>query len=336
MTIKITHSRREGTLIRGAVRGDGSADVLKLRQWGATLRQGAKWSRTLGCWYLPFSRDKATYKPNLEQLAALLHGKGLEVTLTIDEDDRRTFTEQEEDRIERAADRAERFDGYADNAASRSQAAYEGAHRIADRIPFGQPTQREHHSTRRTERDRERIHSGMDRSIREGDKASYWSDRTRAAEAYETFRKNPGRTLRRIATLGADLRAVEKWQRGESAKGFARNPDDPELPRMHQDLTEQIEFWQKVIEEAEKKGYKVWSKADFSKGDFVLNRGRWFEVLRVNAKSVTIPHIHNGIGQKVVRAEGNRLDWTWKVPYDEVSGRKSALEMAQHLEQSAA
>ncbi|MFD8978640.1 DUF3560 domain-containing protein [Streptomyces sp. NPDC059564] len=336
MTIKITHTRREGTLIEGTARGDGSADILKQRRWGATLRQPAKWSRTLGCWYLPFSRDKATYRPNLEQLAALLREKGFEVTLTVDESDRRTFAEQEEDRSERAADRSERFSGYADNAASRSDAAYAGAHRIADGIPMGQPILLGHHSQRSAEQDRDRIDNGMRKSIREGEKASYWSSRAAAAEGYEKFRKNPGVTLRRIAKLEADLRAVEKWQQGKSAKGFTRNPDDPELARMHAELAEEIAYWQGVIKEAEAKGFKVWSKKDFTKGDFVLHRGRYFEVLRVNAKSVTIPHIHNGIGERVVRAEGNRLDWTWTVPYDDVSGRKSPQGMAEYLNQSAA
>lgn len=74
----------------------------------------------------------------------------------------------------------------------------------------------------------------------------------------------------------------------------------------------------------------MWSRADFTRGDFVLYRDTWYEVLRVNPKSVTIPHIHNGTGKRIVRATGNQHDdWTWAAPYDGVSGRKSADEMQQ-------
>ncbi|MER6424539.1 hypothetical protein [Streptomyces sp. NPDC001137] len=52
----------------------------------------------------------------------------------------------------------------------------------------------------------------------------------------------------------------------------------------------------------------------------------------MNAKSVTIPHIHNGIGGGVVRASDNKLDgWTWLLTYDEVFGRRSAEEMEAAL-----
>lgn len=53
----------------------------------------------------------------------------------------------------------------------------------------------------------------------------------------------------------------------------------------------------------------------------------WHEVLRVNAKSLTIPHIRNGIGRTVVRKGEGHLDWTWTAPYDGIRGRRSAEEM---------
>ncbi|MBT2405605.1 MULTISPECIES: DUF3560 domain-containing protein [unclassified Streptomyces] len=336
MTIGITHTRRAGTLIEGTSRGDSSAEILRLREYGRTGRQPFRWSRHLGCWYLPHSRDHATYTPSLELLAQRLREKGFEVELTIDNADRRSFSEAEQDREERAEDRAERFAGYADSAARNSQAAWKSGREIADNIPFGQPILVGHHSERHARRDRERIDNAMRKSISEGDRAQHWADRERAAANYEQFRKNPGRTLRRLEKLRTDLRAVEKWQRGESAKGYFRNPGDPELEIRHQELTEEIEHWQTAIKEAETKGFKVWSKADFQRGDFVLHRGTWYEVLRVNAKSVTIPHIHNGVGEFVVRATGNRLDWTWTAPYDDVSGRMSADEMQQKAPDASA
>ncbi|WP_082558541.1 DUF3560 domain-containing protein [Kitasatospora sp. MBT66] len=328
MTIEITHTRREGTLITGSARGDGSAEILKLREYGRTLRQGFRWSRNLDCWYLPHSRDHAAYTPNLELLAQRLRDAGLDATLTVDNADRRSFAEAEQDREERAADRADRFGGYADNAARNSTAAWKSAHAISERFEFGQPILVGHHSEGRARRDRERMDTSMRKSISEGDRAQHWADRQKAAANYERFRKDPGRTLRRLDKLRADLRAVEKWARGESAKGYSRNPDDPELTIRHEELTEEIELWEQVIKDAEAKGFKVWTKADFKRGDFALHRGTWYEVLRVNPKSLTIPHIFNGTGKTIVRATDDGYDgWTSTAPYDDVAGRKSADEM---------
>ncbi|MGJ5898334.1 DUF3560 domain-containing protein [Streptomyces niveiscabiei] len=330
MTIEITHTRREGTLVEGTTRGDKTAAILKLREYGRTGRQPFRWSRNLGCWYLPHSRDHAGHTASLELLAQRLRDADFEVTLTIDNADRRSFGEAEQDREERAESRAERFGGYAANAAGNSEAAWKASHEISERFAFGQPILVGHHSEGRARRDHERMDNTMRKSINERDRAQYWGDRAQAAANYERFRKDPGRTLRRLDKLRADLRAVEKWQRGEPAKGYSRNPADPELVTEHQELTEEIEHWEAVIKDAEAKGFKVWSRADFRRGDFVRCRGTWYEVLRVSPKSVTIPHIHNGVGQDVVRAEGNRLDgWTWTVPYDDVSGRRSADEMRQ-------
>ncbi|MDT0459141.1 DUF3560 domain-containing protein [Streptomyces sp. DSM 41527] len=337
MTIEITHTRRAGTLIEGTSRGDGSAAILGLREYGRTQRQRFRWSRNLDCWYLPHSRDHATYTPSLERLAQRLRDAGFEVTLTIDNADRRSFSEAEKGREEKADSRAERFGGYADNAARNSEAAWRSSHEISERFAFGQPILIGHHSEGRARRDHERMDNAMRKSISERDRARHWADREAAAANYERFRKDPGRTLRRLDKLRADLRAVEKWQSGQSAKGFSRNPADPELEIEHQELTEEIAHWETVIKDAEARGFKIWSKSDFRRGDFVHHRGTWYEVLRVNPKSVTIPHIHNGTGRRIVRATDNRHDgWTWTVPYDDVSGRKSADEMQQQQPQAEA
>ncbi|MEU3504890.1 DUF3560 domain-containing protein [Streptomyces hundungensis] len=309
----------------------------RLPEYGRTLRQAFRWSRNLGCWYLPHSRDHATYAPSLELLAQRLRDAGFEVTLTIDNADRRSFSDAEKEREEKAEGRAERFGGYASNAARNSETARKSSHEISERFAFGQPILIGHHSEGRARRDHARMDNAMRKSISEHDRADHWTSRAQAAANYEKFKKDPGRTLRRLDKLRADLRAVEKWQRGESAKGYSRNPDDPELTIRHEELTEEIAHWEQIIKDAEAEGVKIWSKADFTRGDFVLYRGTWYEVLRVNPKSVTIPHIHNSPGKRIVRATGNQHDdWTWTAPYDDVSGRKSGAEMQQPPQAPAA
>ncbi|MEV0972145.1 hypothetical protein [Microtetraspora glauca] len=79
---------------------------------------------------------------------------------------------------------------------------------------------------------------------------------------------------------------------------------------------------------------KIWTAADFTKGDFVLHHGTWWEVYRVNAKSLTIPWGHLGVGRRIIRTN-DAYDWhgqlstdTDRLGYDRVQGRMSAAEAA--------
>lgn len=316
-TVTITHTRADGTLLEGSTKGDGV--------WEIVRQHGFRSSRSIGL-YISHSRDRAAKRRNIDRAAKALRAAGWTVAIDIDEDTRRTFAEAEADRVERAEERADRFADYAGNAADRSQAAYEGVRRIGDGIPFGQPILVGHHSERRARRDIERMDAGMRRSVQEGDKANHWAGRAAAAGAYAEFRNAPGRTLRRIAKLEADLRRVER-RLADAVEGSAWTA---EQGRRKEELEDEIGYWRHVVAKAEEDGFKVWGKADFEKGDFCRYEGRWYEVLRVNAKTLTIPHIHNGIGRQVVRkGDGGRTaDWTWTAPYDGVTARRSAEEMA--------
>lgn len=322
-TVTIAHTRADGTLLEGSRKGDGV--------WEIVRQHGFRSSRNIGL-YISHSRDRAAKRWNIDRAAEALRKAGWTVVIDIDEDTRRTFAEAEGERVERAADRAERFEGYTDNAASRSAGRYKAAMDGIRGIEPGQPILVDHYSARSHRRALERHDNNMRASIAEQSKAEHWAARAKASGSYEQFRNSPGRTLRRLEKLRAELRGIERWQRGESNNGHtvALTPARvAELERRNAETTEEIEFWEHVIAEAEKNGFKVWSKADFTKGDFVLYGGTWYEVLRANAKSVTIPHIHNGTGKKVVRkGDGHVADWTWTAPYTDVRGRRSAEEQA--------
>lgn len=317
-TITITHTRADGTLLEGSRKGDGV--------WEIVRQHGFRSSRSVGL-YISHSRDKAAKLWNIGRAAKALRAAGWTVAIDIDEDTRRSFAEAEADRVERAGERADRFSGYADNAAARSEGRYKSAMDGIRGIEPGQPILVGHHSERGHRRALERHDNNMRASIREQEKAAHFASRAQAAGAYEAFRNNPGRTLRRIKTLEADLRRVERRlaEAGEAVTAWTAVQQ-----RRREELAEEIGYWQHVIAKAEEDGFKVWGKADFKKGDFCRYEGRWYEVLRVNAKSLTIPHIHNGIGRQVVRkGDGGRTaDWTWTAPYDGVTARRSAEEMA--------
>jgi hypothetical protein len=333
--ITISHTHAGGTLIDGTAKGDGSAPAVKAA--------GFRWSRNLGSWYLPQSRDKAAKTWKIGAARAALEAAGFTVTVEIDETDRRAFADAEAERYERAEDRADRMAGYAANAAARSAAGFNRAHQIADMIPFGQPILVGHHSERGHRRDLDRIDRGMRTGFEEDRKADHYERRAVNAETCQASRESVPTTLRRIAKLEAEERQIQRERDGiPSARNMAFAEEikpaageyRARLESRLADIADELGYWREHVAKRAADGVKVWSKADFAKGDFAKFLGSWYEVLRVNAKSVTIPAMIND--GHVITQDGARCTWTDTVPYHKIKGRKSAEEMAAILADPAA
>ncbi|MFE5717659.1 DUF3560 domain-containing protein [Streptomyces erythrochromogenes] len=277
MTIKIVHTRANGTILHGSVKGDGVFEIVRTH--------GFWFSRNVDGLYIRRSQDRDAQAWRINAAAEALRAAGHEVTIEINEDDRRSFTEAEADRETRADERADRFSGRADWAASSSNARYGTAKKIADGIPFGQPILVDHHSAGRARRDAERIDTNMRKSIEDGKRASYWSDRARAAENYKKHRNDPYRTVRRLMKLRAELRQQERYHAEAIENSY---PSAGQHSRLILDLTEEIAHWEEVVVKAEAEGVKVWGPEDFAPGDFALCRGSWYQVKRVNPKTLSI------------------------------------------------
>ena len=82
--IAITHTPAAGTLLDGTAKGDGTNHILNSdgRRW--------RWSRTLGAWYLPRSRDAAPQTWLITTTAENLRAAGHTVTVTIQSGQRST------------------------------------------------------------------------------------------------------------------------------------------------------------------------------------------------------------------------------------------------------
>ena len=76
MMLTIIHAAAEGTLIEGTSRGDGTADTLKANGW--------RWSRALGSWYIPHSRDREPKIAIINRTAEQLTAAGFVVEISID------------------------------------------------------------------------------------------------------------------------------------------------------------------------------------------------------------------------------------------------------------
>ncbi|WP_030247638.1 DUF3560 domain-containing protein [Streptomyces sp. NRRL S-350] len=331
--ITIRHTPAEGTTIKGTTRGDGTADLITR---SGTSKPRFRLTRDQTLWYLPRSRSGPANQELIDHVAAALIEAGHEVTVEVS-NERPTFAEAEAARVEAAQGRAERFTRYAEGAAVRAEDAWQRS--VALRRSLGdEPVKLWHRSATKHLKDIDRAHQLHGKSIQEDAKEAHWDRRADAAAHYEQHRRNPGRTLRRIARLEALLRLYERRQ---AVQAQQPTPDDAELAaqaaegrektaRLIADTVEELTFWRDVIARAEAGGTKVWSAADFTSGDYALHGKRWFKVLHANAKTITVPRRYDLRPEDEV-VEPTETSGKGRLPYDDLSGRMSAAAMAAKL-----
>lgn len=118
----------------------------------------------------------------------------------------------DEDRslVERAEERAERFEEYSDKREADAHAARANVERITSGIPMGQPILVGHHSEKHARKDAERIERGMQKAVNMWETAQYWERRAAGAIRHAKYKEIPGVRHRRIKGLEADKRKQEK------------------------------------------------------------------------------------------------------------------------------
>jgi predicted RNA methylase len=161
----------------------------------------------------------AVWRPAAEDMAIELAGE-------IDDEDKSL--------VERAEERADRFEDYSGKRTAEAERARKAVAAIADGIPMGQPILVGHHSERRARKDAERIANGMRKSIKLWETAGYWKSRATGALRHAKYKELPSVRARRIKTLEAELRKVQRtakgantflmlWRNVDDASKFKRN-----------------------------------------------------------------------------------------------------------------
>jgi protein-L-isoaspartate O-methyltransferase len=131
--------------------------------------------------------------------------------------------------VDRAEQRADRFENYSDRRRSEAESARAAVSAIADNIPFGQPILVGHHSEKHARKHAEQIESGMRRAVRMWETSKYWESRAAGAIRAAKYKERPDVRARRIKTIEADKRKQERekaevekllafWSRGEISK----------------------------------------------------------------------------------------------------------------------
>ena len=149
---------------------------------------GFAWAPKQECFY-------AVWNPTREQVA-------LQFAEEIEDEDKSL--------VDRAEERADRFEAYSDNRAADAQRAKAGVAAIADNIPFGQPILVGHHSEKHARKHAQQIENGMRHAVKMWETAEYWTRRAAGALAHAKYKERPDVRARRIKGLEADKRKQEK------------------------------------------------------------------------------------------------------------------------------
>jgi hypothetical protein len=112
--------------------------------------------------------------------------------------------------VDRAVERAERFEDYSDKRADDANRAKAAVEAIADGVPLGQPILVGHHSERHARKHAEQIQHGMRKSVTMWETSQYWLDRAKGALQHAKYKERPDVRARRIKGLEADLRKQQR------------------------------------------------------------------------------------------------------------------------------
>jgi len=133
--------------------------------------------------------------------------------------------------VERAEERAERFEDYSEKRMEDAELARRAVGAIADNIPLGQPILVGHHSEKHARKDAERIENGMRKAVKMWETSKYWTQRAAGAIHAAKYKELPSVRARRIKRIEADARKrerakeeAERLVRFWEGKLFAKNP----------------------------------------------------------------------------------------------------------------
>jgi len=309
--LTITHTREAGTLIDGTERGDGTNVVLKAHRW--------RWSRNLGTWYVPQSRDRAAKVRMIETTAAALREAGHDVEVTID-DTARPAAVVEADKIARQAARVDALAARAERKAGAAAAAYARHEAAVERLPEGgEPIKIGHHSEKRHRRDTERAWSTLGTAVHAQRDADAAQEAAATATATTGARYSPVTVGNRIDRLAAQIR---KYERELVAPVY--DPDTGYRPATEREQARRRRRLEPAIAEARDnlahwQGVRAQQIADgtvtdygphnVAKGDAVKISGDWRRVVRVNTKTVSVE---------------TGYSWTDRAPWHEVTDHQPA------------
>lgn len=296
--LRITHTPAEGTVIDGTSKGDGSSEVLK--------RSGWRWGRSLGAWYVPYSRDRQPKSYVIESTVDALRAAGFEVDVEIEAGHRDT-AEVEADLASRREARADALTAKADRRAGAAERAWAESDAALRMVPEGgEPIKVGHHSERRHRRSLERAASKLEKAVEASEAAESAQASAESAAKSTDRRYNHVTVANRITRLEAEQRKLQRTLDGHTRTLFTDSRGvkhvDVTAPASGQhrvrievllaETVDQLAYWRSIREEQVAAGVATnFGPESVKQGDRLLtNWGGWAVVTRVNRKTVTVEH----------------------------------------------
>jgi protein-L-isoaspartate O-methyltransferase len=195
-----------------------SPDDNKLRLYAATRLDQETYARVRDAGFIWAPKQKLfvapKWTPQREDLLVELAGE---------------IGDEDTSLVDRAEERAERFENYSEKRGAESQGALSAVSAIADNIPLGQPILVGHHSEKRARKDAERIQNGMRKAVDLWKTSKYWTSRAAGAIGHAKYKERPDVRARRIKTLEAERRSWERaTKEGEKLSAAWVGLSDPE------------------------------------------------------------------------------------------------------------
>lgn len=313
--LTITHTRTDGTLIEGTERGDGTNTILMASGW--------RWSRALGSWFVPQSRDRAVKVRTIRATAAALREAGHDVELSID-DTARPTADVEADKIARQDERVEALAAKADRKTGAADAAYARHEAAVNRLPDGgEPVKIGHHSEGRHRRAISRAWSTLGTAVEAQREAEDAQTAATTATATTGARYSPVTVGNRIETLAAELRRLERRLTGpvlDPDTGYRSATEQEKAARARRlepviaETRDKLAYWEGVRAEQVATGVATdYGRHNVAKGDGVKIGGYWRRVARANAKTVSVETDYS---------------WTDRAPWHSVTDHRTAAQLA--------
>ncbi|MFJ4469548.1 DUF3560 domain-containing protein [Streptomyces sp. NPDC089424] len=278
--ITITHTHEDGTLVDGTDRGDGTAPILKTH--------GFRWFPSIKQWGIRGSRDHAPRRLAINAAADALRAAGHEVTVTLDDTvrDNATVRAAQHERLE---DRRTALAAKGERLTAESAALHARSNAMVEHIPLGQPVL----PGRRGQAHRNLLNRSIDTAIKGAQvarQAEAMPARIAASRAAEARGERPDVVKRRVDRMEAELRGLDR--RLARMKLY---PDAYSSAVVEQyqgeraTLVTRIEGDKELLEQAQAEGrFGQYSRDNVHRDDLVSIRGQWRQVVRANAKTVSV------------------------------------------------
>lgn len=318
--LKITHTPAEGTLIEGTSKEMHGIYVLKYFKW--------RWSRNLGCWFLPQSRDRLPNTSWINATADDLRKIGHTVEIELDET-LRPAADVEATRQERAKARAEALAAKATRKEADAEAADRRMRSTLDALPpGGEPVKVGHHSEGRHRRAIGRADRAMGASVAADREARDVAERAQTAARTAQTRHAPLAVASKLDRIKDELRGLDRKISGSSHNfggGYIETTKPvtgerlTRLQTLREAAADQLTYWEGIRAEQLASGEATdYSPETVTKGGYVRVGGIWYEVARANKKTVSL----------IVDWLASGKPHTLTYPYAKISAYRSPAEAA--------